>query len=103
MNGLIATINYKKISCAVIYFISIFKLASRIANIYYIILYSYDDSNTNTTQGTLFLLDDRTLDLTIVSVLFVFQLIIAFFIRTYYTALPSYEDRENIRALSNSV
>jgi len=103
MNGLIATINYKKNLMCCYLFYQYFQVASRIANIYYIILYSHDDSNTNTTQGTLFLLDDRTLDLTIVSVLFVFQLIIAFFIRTYYSALPSYEDRENIRLLSNSV
>ena len=45
--------------------------------------YSYTDPNANITHGEVILLDDRALDITVVSFLFIFQVVIAYFIKQY--------------------
>ena len=97
INGLLSTINYKKnLMCCYVYY-QYFQVFSRFANIYYVINYSYTDNNANVSQGEIILLDDRPLDITIVSVLLLFQIIIAYSIKKYYDALPNSDDRERMR------
>ena len=101
INGLLSTINYKKnLMCCYVYY-QYFQVFSRVANIYYVINYSYTDNNANVSQGEIILLDDRPLDITIVSVLLLFQMIIAYFIKKYYDALPGSEDRERLRLMTS--
>ena len=99
-NGFLATIHYKKnLMCCYLYY-QYFQVFSRIANIYYVMNYSYTDPNANITQGELILLDDRALDITVVSFLFIFQVVIAYFIKQYYDALPNNEDRIRLQTTS---
>ena len=86
--------------CCYVYY-QYFQVFSRVANIYYVINYSYTDTNANVSQGEIILLDDRPLDITIVSVLLLFQMIIAYFIKKYYDALPGSEDRERLRLMTS--
>tara|TARA_B100001287_G_C22183335_1_gene300159 strand:- start:103 stop:471 length:369 start_codon:yes stop_codon:yes gene_type:complete len=96
-NGLLATINYKKnLMCCYVYY-QYFQVFSRFANIYYIMIYSYTDPNANITQGEVLLVDDKALDMTIVCLLTIFQIIIAYSIKKYYDALPNSDDRERMR------
>ena len=99
-NGFLATIHYKKnLMCCYLYY-QYFQVFSRIANIYYVMNYSYTDPNANITQGEVILLDDRALDITVVSFLFIFQVVIAYFIKQYYDALPNNEDRMRLQTSS---
>ena len=99
-NGFLATIHYKKnLMCCYLYY-QYFQVISRIANIYYVMNYSYTDPNANITQGEVILLDDRALDITVVSFLFIFQIVIAYFIKQYYDALPNNEDRLRLQTTS---
>ena len=96
-NGLLATINYKKnLMCCYVYY-QYFQVFSRFANIYYIMIYSYTDPNANITQGEVLLIDDKALDMSIVCLLTIFQIIIAYSIKKYYDALPNSDDRERMR------
>ena len=99
-NGFLATIHYKKnLMCCYLYY-QYFQVFSRIANIYYVMNYSYTEPNANITQGEVILLDDRALDITVVSFLFIFQVVIAYFIKQYYDALPNNEDRIRLQTTS---
>ena len=111
-NGLIATIKYKKgFMCCYVYYQYI-QVLSKLANLYYVINYSYIDSNSNNnlnrnsynnsniTQGEIILFNDKAQDIVIVSILLVFQIIIACFIKNYYDALPDEKDRERMSALA---